>query len=646
MDPMMEKTSLIERMSDDRTKFWRVSAVALLMASVVLLSKWDSPLQASSKPSVSLEQCSNLSTTCDTTHSANWQTGNLGTSNSDYAEGDSVPYRTIASNLTVGKTYKLHIEWDTTQSGKHALDYLTTYNRTESTANPCAGVTCSGGTSTVAIPVDSQVTGGGVTQVSGQNFTAFGATFPANGAVVSNSGGNLCGSSTCTISTNPSAYALNGTYAGTSQTGVALYFTATNSTAVIAWGGHIARRLDWGSGNSAADVSGSPYHMRVIDLRCSNVDNCSSGNMDRSLSAGAVTIPGSITIVKQATSESSTAFSFVGTPSPLTNFNLVDDGTLANTKVFSGITAFGTYTVTESSLAGWGLDRASCSIANQSTGTATVNGSAATIVLAEGEDVTCTFYNAPLPAPALGLSKTADAETYSAVGNQITYTYVLTNTGNTILGPSQFSIDDDKINGGSPFNCGAAATTLQISGTVTCTAVYTVTSGDLEATSVTNSAFGYVGELTSPTRQVTVTYIPPATTTTIPVATTTIPIATTTIPIATTTIPEIATTTIPAVTTTLVISATTTLPAGTTTTVVTPTTVVAPSTTAPTELQVVNPDDPTGTEDVLDVLFPEALPVTGVPVGGITLLAGLVLLLGVGAMTLSSNRRQRRNGGR
>jgi hypothetical protein len=640
MDSMMKKAPFIQQVLDDRTKFWRVSAVALLMASVVFLSRWDSPLQAAVKPSVSLEQCSNLTTTCDTTHSANWQTGNLGTSNSDYAEGDSVPYRTIASNLTVGQTYKLHIEWDTTQSGKHALDYLTTYNRTESTANPCAGVTCAGGTSTLAIPIDSQVTGGGVTQVAGQAFTAFGATFPGNGAMVSNSGGNLCGSATCTIPTNPSAYSLIGTYAGTSQTGLALYFTATNSTAVIAWGGHIARRLDWGSGKSAADVSGSPYHMRVIDYKCSDVDNCSSGNMDRSLSAGAVTIPGSITIVKQATSESSTAFSFVGTPSPLTNFNLVDDGTLANTKVFSGITAFGTYTVTESSLAGWGLDRASCSIANRSTGTATVNGSAATIVLAEGEDVTCTFYNAPLPVPELGLSKTADAESYSAVGDQITYTYVLTNTGNTILGPSQFFIDDDKINGGAPFTCGAATTTLQISGTVTCTAVYAVTSGDLEAASVTNSAFGYVGELTSPTRQVTVTYIPPATTTTIPIATTTIPEVATTIP-------EVATTTIPiATTTTLVISATTTLPAATTTTVVTTTTAAAPSTTAPVELQVVNPDNPTGTEDVLDVLFPDALPVTGVPVGGITLLAGLVLLLGVGAMTMSSNRRQRRNGGR
>lgn len=633
MDPILDTVSLKARVFQDRRKIFRTSAAMLLMASVVLMSKWDSPLQASSKPSVSLEQCSNLTTTCDTTHSSNWQTGNLGTSNSDYAEGDSVPYRTIASNLTIGKTYKLQLEWDTTQSGKHALDYLTTYNRTESTANPCAGVTCSGGTSTLAIPIDSHVTGGGVTQVSGQNFTAFGATFPANGATVSNSGGNLCGSSTCTISANPSAYSLSGTYAGTSQTGLSLYFTATNSTAVIAWGGHIARRTDWGSGKSAADVSGSPYHMRVIDFQCSNVDNCSSGNMDRSLSAGAVTIPGSITIVKQATNESSTAFSFVGTPSPLTSFNLIDDGTLANTKVFSGIVAFGTYTVTESSLAGWGLDRASCSIANRSTGTATVNGSIATIVLAEGEDATCVFYNAPLPAPELGLSKTADAESYSAVGDQVTYTYVLTNSGNTILGPSQFFIDDDKINGGAPFTCGPAATTLQISGTVTCTAVYTVTAGDLESGSVTNSAFGYVGELSSPTRQVTVTYIPPATTTT-------------TLPIATTTIPEVATTIPQATTTTVSISATTTLPAATTTTVVTPTTVATPSTTTPIELQVVNPDNPTGTEDVLDVLFPEALPVTGWHVGGITLLAGLVLLLGVGAMTLSTNRRQRRNGGR
>lgn len=611
MDPANGTRILKQQFSNNRGRILKIAIATFITAAVLTVTKWDSPLQASVKPSVSLEQCSNLSTTCDTAHSSNWQTGNLGTSNSDYAEGDSVPYRSIASNLTVGMTYKLLIEWDATQSGKHAIDYPTSYDRTESTANPCAGITCTGGTSTLAIPIDPHVTTAGITQLSGQNFTAFGATFPANGATVSNSGGNLCGSTTCTIAANPSAYTLSGTYAGTAAAGTAVYFTATSTTAVIAWGGHIARRLDWGSGHSAADVSGSPYHMRVIDFNCSDVGNCSSGNMDRSLSAAAVTLPGSITIVKQATSEGDTSFSFVGAPAPLTSFNLIDDGTVSNTKVFSGITVFGSYTVSETSLAGWGLDRASCSIANQSTGTASVDGSTAYITLAEGEDVTCTFYNSPLPAPALGLTKTANAESYSAVGDQITYTYVLTNTGNTVLGPMQFKVDDDKINGGSPFNCGVAETTLQISGTVTCTAVYTITAGDITNTSVTNTAFGLAGELATSNKQVTINYVPPATTTT----TTTLPIATTTLPIATTTIPVA--TTIPAVTTT-----------------------------SPVEPQIVNPSNPTGTEDVLDVLIPEELPVTGWRVGGITLIAALILLFGVGAITMSSNRRQRKQGGR
>ena len=627
MDSSSGTHVLKTKVSNQRGRTLKFVLVAVLVAAVATATKWDSPLQAAVKPSVTLEQCANLATTCDTAHASNWQSGNLGSSNSDYAEGDSVPYRSIASNLTVGKTYKLLIEWDATQSGKHAIDYPTSFDRTEVTANPCAGITCAGGTSTLSIPIDPHVTTAGVTQLSGQSFTAFGATFPASGASVSNSGGNLCGSATCTIAANPSVYTLSGTYAGTSAAGTAVYFTATNTTAVIAWGGHIARRLDWGSGHSAADVSGSPYHMRVIDFNCSNVDNCSSGNMDRSLSAASVTIPGSITIVKQSTNEGDTSFSFVGAPTPLTSFNLVDDGTVANTKVFSGITAFGSYTVSETSLAGWGLDRASCNIANRTTGTATVDGATAYITLAEGEDVTCTFYNAPLPAPALGLTKTANAESYSAVGDQITYTYVLTNTGNTVLGPMQFKVDDDKINGGAAFNCGAAETILQISGTVTCTAVYTITSGDVTNAEVTNTAFGLAGELTSTNKQVTVTYVAPATTTT--TTTTTLPIATTTLPIATTTVP-IATTTVPIATTTLPVA----------------TTVPAVTTTSPVEPQVVNPSNPTGTEDVLDVLIPEALPNTGWHVGGITLLAALILLLGVGAMTMSSNRRQRKNGGR
>ena len=61
---------------------------------------------------------------------------------------------------------------------------------------------------------------------------------------------------------------------------------------VLAWGGHIATRQDWGTGNSAVAISGSPYHTRLIDL------DGSGGNQDRSLSADAVIFPGFIHIVK------------------------------------------------------------------------------------------------------------------------------------------------------------------------------------------------------------------------------------------------------------------------------------------------------------------------------------------------------------
>ncbi|HKR23248.1 MAG TPA: hypothetical protein VJS17_11665, partial [Pyrinomonadaceae bacterium] len=69
------------------------------------------------------------------------------------------------------------------------------------------------------------------------------------------------------------------------STRVSINFTAASSTVVMAWGGHIARAIDWGTGNSASGISGSPYHTRLISL------NGSGGNQDRSLSANAVAAP-------------------------------------------------------------------------------------------------------------------------------------------------------------------------------------------------------------------------------------------------------------------------------------------------------------------------------------------------------------------
>jgi hypothetical protein len=215
--------------------------------------------------------------------------------------------------------------------------------------------------------------------------------------------------------------------------------------------------------------------------------------------------------------------------------------------------------------------------------------------------------------PALALTKTADVENFSGAGQLITYTYVIRNSGNVAIGPVQFTVDDDKINGGEPFNCGPAATTLPVNDTVTCTAVYTTVTGDIE-TSVVNTAFAAAGQVVSPNQQVTVPYVATTTTTTLAPTTTT--------------------TLAPTTTTTLAPTTTTTL-APTTTTTLAPVT----TTTVPVELQVVTPDNPTGTEDVLDVLFPAELPETGLRIGLVSVVGGLLLLLGLGTITVSSNRR-------
>src|SRR5205085_7102347 len=116
--------------------------------------------------------------------------GNVNQSKAHYTEGQSVPYRVVLSGFTPGSTGNtITIGYDTTKGGKHALDYLTTFTRTETLAmgnNPCSGVSgCSLGTfTTAAIPTDSKVTSGfdqipgnsdDITQIPGL-FTLFGGT--------------------------------------------------------------------------------------------------------------------------------------------------------------------------------------------------------------------------------------------------------------------------------------------------------------------------------------------------------------------------------------------------------------------------------------------------------------------------------------
>lgn len=179
---------------------------------------------------------------------AAWVNGNAGKTNSHYREGDSVPYRIKFGDASTSGSNIVTIEWETTKGGKHAIDYLTTYNTTETAADPCSGISGCGSPTTYAIPDDPNST---VSQIPGV-FTLFNGTITAL-----------------------SAYTLSGSYGGDSSTSITITFTATSSTPVLAWAGHIGSQIDWGIGNSAVNISGSPYHMRV-------------GGQDRSLSADAI----------------------------------------------------------------------------------------------------------------------------------------------------------------------------------------------------------------------------------------------------------------------------------------------------------------------------------------------------------------------
>jgi hypothetical protein len=208
------------------------------------------------------------------------------------------------------------IEWDSLESGKHAIDYLTTYTRTETMAMACDAATCGmGAPATTAIPADTSL--GSVPQVSG-SFTLYGATFTPQGTAIGSPGsGNLCtGIYTCPTPANPSGYTVFDDSSAKQRKQVTVYFTATNRTAVLAWGGHIASQVDWGLGNSASAVEGSPYHMRLVAFRCSDDTSCSVGNKDRSMSTSAIVVTTTTTTSTTSSTTSTTIGDSTTTTTP------------------------------------------------------------------------------------------------------------------------------------------------------------------------------------------------------------------------------------------------------------------------------------------------------------------------------------------
>jgi hypothetical protein len=237
-------------------------------------------------PSADLDQVRNGGVGCDATvpnsctDPADWVNGNAGASNAHYQEGQSIPYRLVMKDLPLGSN-SVVIEWDVKHSDKEAIDFITHYQRINESVQPCGSA---------AHPEDI------VPGCNAASFTTFDLPTPTGlNSPVPNFPQNIF-LALALAQRRMTVYngSINSMVYGTPQgdlsqaqasTRVTINFTATNSTVVMAWGGHIARSVDWGSGNAASGISGSPYHTRLISL------NGSGGNQDRSLSAAAVQAP-------------------------------------------------------------------------------------------------------------------------------------------------------------------------------------------------------------------------------------------------------------------------------------------------------------------------------------------------------------------
>lgn len=226
-----------------------------------------------------------------------WQNGNLNANNSQYGEGDSVAFRRVLTGLDAGAVYRVTINYDTINNSLVSYDYLTSYDFTEVEATPAAD----GPDDTLGFAADPRLA----------STPGFLAGAPAENPEMAVWGADLLAAGNYQYSSGTSAQPYPAT--GTTTTSVDVIFKTITSTVTLAWGGHIARQVDWdastGYDTAPRNTGGSPYHMRnqgsvdiVAELAAGAsaedyaagdvLDSKNAGNQDRSLKASAVLIPG------------------------------------------------------------------------------------------------------------------------------------------------------------------------------------------------------------------------------------------------------------------------------------------------------------------------------------------------------------------
>jgi len=293
----------------------------------------------------------------DNFNNPTWVNGNAGASNAHYVESHSIAYRSLITGVAINSQYQYVIEYDTKHSDRMAIDYLTHYQRLEphqqfghpaEVINPLIMESGSneyimgtvGQADTFGFPVPSSA-GSPVPNLPTNSFLAL----PASQRVMT--------AYNADITNIQYVFQQSLTNGKTeSMTRVIITFTAKKDSVLLAWGGHIATRTEWGFielghiPRSAGGISGSPYHMRQISMNTfpGLVNISGVGNQDRSLSANAVIAPPvcGISDAKLACPETpSLSFSYTGGTSGATFvwslFNNTANATISGSNTGSSV---------------------------------------------------------------------------------------------------------------------------------------------------------------------------------------------------------------------------------------------------------------------------------------------------------------------
>lgn len=245
---------------------------------------------------------------------------------------------------------------------------------------------------------------------------------------IRNSGGTVVNATTASTTTGTGSAVTAGTgTTGVTSVGLGTSYTLTEVSSGTTNLANYASSISCTNNNvGSATVlpTGSGQSFTITPLSASDSINCTITN----------TPAGRITIRKDAVPDNAQDFGFTGSGS-IGSFNLDDDAdaTLQNTQTFT--VAPGAYTVTEAAVSGWNLTGLTCTDPTGNS-TADIANRQASINVAAGETVSCTFVNALTSAdvsitktntPASGASDLA-ADTVTS-GGTTTYDIVVSNAG-------------------------------------------------------------------------------------------------------------------------------------------------------------------------------------------------------------------------